>query len=101
MLFAAALLLVALAWPVLAGEEASFPIATSLSHTSPDSGWSGFSPTGWATTTTLVASVQVTDSAGLNFARAVYAYSADGGVSWSNWVPAKATGDTSTAATIC
>jgi hypothetical protein len=99
-IFAAALLLMLLAWPVLAGEGGLSSITTGLPYTSPDSGWSNFAPTGWVTTTTLVASVRVTDSAGLNPTTAVYAYSTDGGVSWGNWASATATADISTTAII-
>lgn len=100
LLVTSGLLLAALTWPVLAHEVTSSPCTIGPYPTSPDSGWHSFAPTGWVTTTTLVASVQVTDSAGLNLTSAVYAYSTDGGLGWSNWAPATATGEVLTTATI-
>jgi hypothetical protein len=96
----AGLLLAALAWPALASNRAPSPGSASLPRVSPDSGWSNFTPTGWVTTTTLVASVRVTDSAGLNLTTAVYAYSTDGGLNWSGWASAMAAGTSSTTAVI-
>jgi hypothetical protein len=54
LILASALLLAALAWPVLAGEDGSSLRPVSLPPTSLDSGWSDLVPAGWQTVTTYL-----------------------------------------------
>jgi hypothetical protein len=67
--------------------------------TTPPGTWAAFSPTGWQTVQSVPVSVRVEDGdSGLDVGTAQYAYSTNGGFSWSSWLPAACTssgGDTS------
>ena len=57
--------------------------------TLPPSAWANFEPAGWVKNQTDTASVQVEDGGtGLNVDSAEYAFSTDGGSTWSDWRPA-------------
>ena len=55
--------------------------------------WTGFTPVDCVTSQEVTCTVQVQDSgSGLEVSSAEYAYSTDGGSSWSNWQPAACSG---------
>ena len=59
--------------------------------------WSGFSPTGWTTAKTPTVSIVAQDTGtGLDVATGLYAYSTDGGVTWSAWFSASVSGASGT-----
>lgn len=63
----------------------------------PPGNWANFSPTGWVNTPTVTAAVQVEDTeSGLRISSAQYAYSNDGGTSWSGWQTAVCSGSDGT-----
>ncbi|RMG91865.1 MAG: hypothetical protein D6708_07070, partial [Candidatus Dadabacteria bacterium] len=60
----------------------------------PPGGWHAFSPSDWVGEHTVTCTVQVSDrGTGLDVASAAYAYSTDGGATWSEWLPADCTGE--------
>ena len=66
----------------------------------PPGPWANFTPTDWAASQTPAVSVQVRDSqSGLNVATAQYAYSTNGGATYSAWLPATATGSSGSTVT--
>lgn len=99
-LVAASLLLMTLTWPVPARDETPLSPPGSLPFASAHGEWNDFAPASWVTSTTIVASVQVTDPAGLSLVTALYAYSTDGGLDWTNWAAATAAETVSTTAII-
>jgi hypothetical protein len=67
--------------------SADVPLTVTVVDTSPPGGWRQFRCTGWTCT------VQVRDAiAGLDVGSAAYRYSADGGISWSDWLSAMCSG---------
>jgi hypothetical protein len=65
--------------------------------TLPPGNWTGFQPAGWTNAQTADCSVQVEDTiSGLDVSTAQYAYSIDGGTSWSAWEAAACTGGSGT-----
>ncbi|MFC1879138.1 hypothetical protein ACFLZW_04435 [Chloroflexota bacterium] len=61
--------------------------------TTPPGNWTDFQPESWTTNPEPEASVQVEDiQSGLDNPTAEFAFSTDGGASWSNWQPAGCTG---------
>ncbi len=59
----------------------------------PPAHWANFSPTGWQSTQTPASSIQAKDDlSGLNVGSGQYAYSTNGGVSFSPWQSAATTG---------
>lgn len=65
----------------------------------PPSNWSNFSPSGWVNVRSVPCSVQVEDTqSGLAVGSAAYAYTTDGGESWSGWHSAECTGSDETTA---
>jgi len=71
----------------------------TAAESSPPSGWSNFQPTGWQTTQQPTCSIQVSDAgSGLKVDTAQYAYSKDGGATWSAWQPASCSGSNGTTA---
>lgn len=69
----------------------------TAAESAPPSGWSDFQPTGWQTTQQPTCSVKVSDAgSGLKVDTARYAYSKDGGATWSPWQIASCTGSDGT-----
>jgi hypothetical protein len=67
--------------------SADVSLTVTVVDTSPPGGWRQFRCTGWTCT------VQVRDAiAGLDVGSAAYRYSADGGISWSDWLSATCSG---------
>jgi hypothetical protein len=63
----------------------------------PPGNWANFTPADWITTQWVTCSIQVQDSGtGLDVSAAQYAFSTDGGSSWSAWQPASCTGSAGT-----
>ena len=59
----------------------------------PPANWANFSPASWVNVQTVNVSVKVEDTySGLKPATALYAYSTNGGTSWSGWLAAGCTG---------
>lgn len=81
--------------PAIVNAIAIFPLDTIAPGP-----WTNFSPTTWQTTQTPNVSVQVIDGlAGLNVASGQYAYSTNGGASFSAWLPAAVSGSNGTTST--
>jgi hypothetical protein len=73
-------------------EDGGVQVWTAAEAT-PPGGWAEFGPTGWQTTRYPRCHVQVVDvGSGLDVSSADYAYSADGGSSWSSWESARISG---------
>ncbi len=89
-----------MAWPVTAAHQVASATGVYVPPASPQSGWNGFTPTTWLTSSNVTAGVSVTDTAGLNLTTAVYRYSNNGGAAWEDWQTAPAGSDISTEATI-
>lgn len=71
----------------------------TAAESSPPSGWSDFQPTSWQTTQQPTCSIKVSDAvSGLKVDSARYAYSRDGGATWSSWQVATCTGSDGTTA---
>lgn len=63
-------------------------------------GWANFTPATWQSTQTPAVSVQVIDTgSGLNVSSAEYAFSTNGGTSYSAWLPASVSGTNGTTST--
>ncbi|MBC7250986.1 MAG: SpoIID/LytB domain-containing protein [Anaerolineae bacterium] len=70
----------------------------TLSDTNPPTGWRDFTPEGWrGGESTVTCTVRVFDEiSGLNVDSALYRYSTDGGLSWSEWLTATCSGNNGT-----
>ncbi|MGC8838133.1 MAG: SpoIID/LytB domain-containing protein, partial [Anaerolineae bacterium] len=68
------------------------PFSVTLVDETPPGPWTGFSPSGWVSTTlSPLCSVQVEDPlSGLDLPTAAYQVSSDGGATWGPWTPASA-----------
>lgn len=63
----------------------------------PPGNWANFSPSGWSNSQALDSTVQVEDTvSGLEVGTAEYAFSTDGGSTWSSWEAASCTGTSGT-----
>ncbi|UCC64920.1 MAG: fibronectin type III domain-containing protein, partial [Anaerolineae bacterium] len=63
----------------------------------PPGNWANFTPASWTNAQTVDSTVQVEDTvSGLDVATAAYAYSTDGGGTWSDWRGASCTGSDGT-----
>ena len=72
----------------------------TAAESAPPSGWSSFTPIGWQVTQQPTCTVQVSDAgSGLKVGTARYAFSTDGGTSWSAWRVASCTGTDGTTTT--
>lgn len=81
-----------LAGKILSGNR-FFDAPPAPIDTTPPGTWAAFSPTGWQTVQSVPVSVRVEDGdSGLDVGTAQYAYSTNGGFSWSSWLPAACTG---------
>jgi len=81
----------------LAGKTLSgnhfFDAPPAPTDTTPPGTWAAFSPAGWQTVQSVPVSVRVEDGdSGLDVGTAQFAYSTNGGFSWSSWLPAACTG---------
>jgi hypothetical protein len=75
-------------------------IAVRTADSAPPGNWGGFTPTGWLNTQSPGAAVQVVDTlSGLNVTSGQYAYSTNGGSSFSSWQPASVSGQNATTTT--
>ena len=65
----------------------------TAAEATPPGDWANFTPYPWVTTQTVTCTVQVVDTtSGLDVSSAQYAYSTDGGASWSSWLSATVSG---------
>lgn len=75
-------------------------IAVLPLDSTPPAGWANFSPTTWQSTQTPDVSVQVIDTgSGLDVTSAEYAFSSNGGTTYSPWFPASVSGTSGTTST--
>lgn len=67
----------------------TYPLAGTITGAAPTDSWAGFAPPGLVASATPVCSVQARDvTSGLIPESAEFRYTADGGSSWSSWLPA-------------